>query len=67
MDKNSLKTHLVKGLVTYDFTLHLRIRDHTTHFWKCVGTTCGHFLWGSHNFMVTALHTRAKTRPHARV
>jgi hypothetical protein len=21
---------LVKGMVTYDFTLHLRVRDHTT-------------------------------------
>ena len=25
--------------VTYDFTLHLKIRDHTTWFWGCVGTT----------------------------
>ena len=46
-------SHLVEGLVTYDFTLHLRIRDHTT--WRCVGTALGHFLLGSHNFTVTAL------------
>jgi hypothetical protein len=29
--------------VTYDFTLHLRVRDHTTWFWRCVGTAFGHF------------------------
>ena len=28
MHKNSLKEHLVEGLVTYDFTLQLRARDH---------------------------------------
>jgi hypothetical protein len=47
-------------LVTYDFTLHLRIRDHTTWFWRCVGMTFGHFLLGSHNFMVTALNSCGK-------
>ena len=32
--KNSLKyNHLVEGPITYDFTLHLRVRDHTTWFW----------------------------------
>ena len=41
--------------VTYDFTLHLRACDHTTWLWRCVGTAFGHFLLGSHNFMVTAL------------
>ena len=30
---------LVKGPVTYDFTVHLRVRDHTTWFWRCVGTS----------------------------
>ena len=30
MNKNSLKWHLVKGPITYDVTLHLRTRDHTT-------------------------------------
>ena len=29
-DVNSLKYHLVEDLVTYGFTLHLRIHDHTT-------------------------------------
>ena len=39
---------------SYDFTLHLRVRDHTTWVWGWVGTAFGHFLSGSHNFMVTA-------------
>jgi hypothetical protein len=30
MNRNCLKQHLVKGPVTYDFTLRKRIRDHTT-------------------------------------
>ena len=29
MNRNLLKQHLVEGPVTYDFTLHLRVRDHT--------------------------------------
>ena len=37
---------MVEGLVTYDFTLHLRVREHTTWFWRCVGTAFGHFLLG---------------------
>ena len=57
---NSLKWHLVEGLVTYDFTLHLRVCDHTTWFWGCLGTTFGHFLLGSHNFMVIALGSCVK-------
>jgi hypothetical protein len=40
--------------------LHLRIRDHTTWFWRCVGTAFGHFLLGSHNFTVTALGSCAQ-------
>jgi hypothetical protein len=54
MSRKSLKYHLVEGPITYGFTLHLRIRDHTTWFWRCVGTAFGHFLLGSHNFMVMA-------------
>ena len=50
----------LRTMVTYDFTLHLRIRDHTTWFWRCVGTAFGHFLLGSHNFMVTALGSCVK-------
>ena len=46
--------------VTNDFTLHLRVRDHTTWFWRCLGTVFGHFLLGSHNFMVTALGSCVK-------
>ena len=30
MNRISFKEHLGEGLVPYDFTLHLRIRDHTT-------------------------------------
>ena len=45
----------LRTLVKYGFTLHLRVRDHTNWFWKCVGTAFGHFLVGHHNFMVTAV------------
>ena len=31
----------VDDLATYDFTLHLRARDHTTWLWKCLGTAFG--------------------------
>jgi hypothetical protein len=55
MNKNSLKWHLVEGSVTYDFIIHLRVRDHTTRCWRYVVTALGHFLLGSHNFMVMAL------------
>ena len=54
MNRNSLKSQLVEGPVTYGFTLHSRIRDHTTWFQRCVGTVFGHCLLGSHHFMVTA-------------
>ena len=30
MNINSMKHHLVEGSVTYDFTLHLRVRGHIT-------------------------------------
>ena len=43
MNVISLKWHLVEGPGAYDFTLHLRIHDHTTLFWRCVGTAFGHF------------------------
>ena len=29
MNRNSMKYHLVEGPVTNDFTLHLRVHDHT--------------------------------------
>ena len=63
MNWNSWKWHLVEGSVTYDFTLHLRIRDHTTWFWRCLGTAFENFLLDSHNFMVTALGSCVK-RPY---
>ena len=30
MNRNALKLHLVEDPVPYDFTPHLRVRDHTT-------------------------------------
>ena len=36
-------------------SIWLRVCDHTTWVWRCVGTAFGHFLLGSHNLMVTAL------------
>jgi hypothetical protein len=33
---------------------------HTTRLWRCLGIAFGHFLLGSHNFMVTALGSCAK-------
>ena len=53
MNNDSLQWHLVEGLITYGFTLHLRICDHTT--WRCLRKAFGHFHLGSHNFMVTPL------------
>ena len=55
-----IEMHLVKGPVTYGFTVHLRVCDHTTWCWRCVGTAFRHFLLGSHNFMVTALGSCVK-------
>ena len=60
MNKNSLIYDLVEGLATDDFTLHLRVHDHTSWFWRCVGMAFGHFLLGSHNFMVKALGSCVK-------
>ena len=55
MNRNSLKWHLVEGPVTYDFTLHFRVCDHTTWLWRCLGTAFELFPLDSHNFMVMAL------------
>jgi hypothetical protein len=60
MNRDSLEYHLVEGMVTYDFTLHLRICDHTTWFWRCVRTASAHFLLSFHNFMVTTLGSCVK-------
>ena len=60
MNENSLEKHLVEGLITYGFKLHLRILDHMTWFWRCDGTAFGHFHLGSHNFMVVALGSCVK-------
>ena len=45
--------------MTSHFTC-VRIHDHTTWCWRCVGTAFGHFLLGSHNFTVAALGSCAK-------
>jgi hypothetical protein len=47
-------------VLSYHFTRHLRIRDHTTWFWRYVGTAFGHFLLGSHNLRVMALGSCVK-------
>ena len=47
LNRNSLNKHLVEDLVTYDFTLHSRVRDDTPWFWRCLGTAFGHFHLGS--------------------
>ena len=46
MNRNAFQEHLVDGPVTCDFTLHLRVREHTTSVWRCVGTAFGHFSFG---------------------
>ena len=55
MNRNSSEKHLAEGPITYGFTLHLRVREQTTWSGRCVRTALGHFLLGTHNFMVTAL------------
>ena len=45
---------LVESLVTYDFTLHLRVCDHNTWFWRCLGMVFGHFFLNPHNFWLLA-------------
>jgi hypothetical protein len=61
MNKNSLKLHLVEVPVTYDFTLHSRIPDHTPHdLGGVLGRHLDTFLLGCHNFVVTALGSCVK-------
>jgi hypothetical protein len=45
MNKKLLTYCLVEGLVIYDFTLDLRVREHATCFWKCLRKAFGHFFW----------------------
>jgi hypothetical protein len=47
MKRFSLKQHLVERQVTYDFTLHLRIRDHTKlhDFGGVLGRPLDAFFW----------------------
>jgi hypothetical protein len=46
------KYHLVEDPITC-MTSHytLRVRDHTTWFWRCLGTAFGHFLFGLSHFL----------------
>ena len=55
MNRNALKSNLVGGPITKDFTLYLKVYNHTAWFWRCLGTAFGHFLLGSHSFTVTTL------------
>ena len=66
-------TFWLRGRVTYDLIIwghlrcgHFRVRDHAAWFWKCLGTAFGHPLWGSHNFMVTALFSSCEKWPWGR-
>jgi hypothetical protein len=43
-----------------NFTLRLKIHDHTTWFRRCVGMAFGRLLLGSHNLVVTALSSCVK-------
>jgi len=66
MSRISSKSHLVEGPVMYAFTLtyHLKVRDHTMCFRRCLGTAFAHFLLGSHNFMVTSFGSCVKWPLH---
>ena len=44
MNRNSLKQHMVEGpVLTYDFTLHSRVRDHTITYMSL--EVCWDSLW----------------------
>ena len=55
MNNISLNGIWLRYPVAHDFTLHLRVHDHTTRFRKCLGQPLDNFYLGSHNFMVMAL------------
>jgi hypothetical protein len=50
LDKNSFKSHLIEGLITYDFTLLLKVRDTLHGFGGGLGTAFGHFPFGLSQF-----------------
>ena len=50
----------LRAMSIYDFTLYLRVHNHTTWVWRCVGTAFWHFLLGSHNFIVATLSSCVK-------
>jgi hypothetical protein len=41
-------------------SIRVRVRDHATWFWRCLGIAFGHTLLSSHNIMVTALGSCVK-------
>ena len=53
---------MVASPVTYDFTPHLRARDHFTRFWKCLGTAFGH-LCGALKISWSRLLARVRSGP----
>ena len=57
MNRISLKWRLVEGPGTYDFTLHSRVRDHTTWLWRCVERPWDTFVWA-----LTIIWTRLLAR-----
>ena len=54
---------MVEDPVTYDFTLHSRVCDHTTWLWRCVGTVFGHFSFGLSHFSWSWLLARVLSGP----
>ena len=45
MNRNSLKLHLVEGLITYGFKLHLRVVIALHHFGGVLGQPSDTFFW----------------------
>jgi hypothetical protein len=53
----------LRDLVTCDFTLHSRVCDHTTWFWRCVGTAFGHFFFWAFTISWSRLLARVWSGP----
>ena len=55
---------LVETQITYDFTLHLRIRDHTTWCWRCrVDNLWTLFFWALTIISWSRVFARARSGP----
>ena len=57
---DQLRTYSSWEMVTYDFKLYLESVTTLHGFWEVSWTAFGHFVLGSHNFMVTALGSCVK-------